>query len=76
MGFDDSLRWAPDGSTVLCCLCFETVRIPDECYVDAAGVRWDTCIRCGDDDLLMLWLRIVGENWWAERWPWPVAHGM
>lgn len=34
-----------------CCLCFETLT-PDECYVDAAGVKWDVCVECAAHEAL------------------------
>lgn len=31
---------------IVCCLCFEEVRI-DQAFLDADGVRWDMCPACG-----------------------------
>ena len=30
-----------------CCLCYRDLT-PDECHVDAAGVRWDVCNECAE----------------------------
>lgn len=30
---------------LFCCLCFEDLT-PEECFVDAEGVKWDMCKPC------------------------------
>lgn len=38
---------ASEHRCLYCCLCFDTLT-PEECWVDADGVKWDLCVACGD----------------------------
>lgn len=55
---DPSLRWAEDGSAVICADCIEWVAV-DRLYVDPTGQKWDTCVPCGERHevaLVLLWM--------------------
>lgn len=32
-----------------CCICFKTL-VPEECWVDEKGQRWDICKECGEEE--------------------------
>lgn len=43
----------PTPDIYMCCICFRMWHV-DELYVDASGVKWDMCPKCGEREAAIL----------------------